>query len=447
MIKKILLLFIISILSLILIFSNSSIISGLGIEPIKLVKNQNYDDHLIEDVPYVGQYYNLHCSYASRTMCIKHLGINVSLEDILFHSGLAYSMGYPFEMPSFDMNFRYMPMGGYIISQDIKDVSHLASIYGFKFNEWEMPINESENGWEIYLQKVKENISANIPVVTSVHPLKLKTFRSFLNIHEKILDILSRKPGGHGVVIVGYNDSNNTICFNDPLALFFGNPAKGTYIWMDQNSFLDAVNNTSIDSYLIRTITKMSEPMDEKLAFNISHKRNLERLKGNASAYANYSEKENIEYTFGIEAVNDLKEKFNDKEECKNVKKAYKTKGRKLKILKPAIKIISLLGIVPDRFEEMSLQNEFEKNALEKLIASEYLKNNSYLSDICIYDAELFEAEAEKWMELSNLYSKFIERLVYNFSPFASIILKKMADVLDEIIVIEQAIIDDPLEF
>jgi len=405
---------------------------------------ETLDSHLIEDVPYAGQYYNLHCSYASRTMCIKHLGINVSLEDILFHSGLAYSMGYPFDMPSFDMSLKYMPMGGYIISQDSKDISHLASIYGFKSNEWAMYINESETGWKTYLQRVKENISADIPIVTSVSPLKLSSFRNFFNFNEKIWNLAP--DGGHAVVVVGYNDNNNSICYNDPAALFFGDPNKGTYVWMDQNSFLDAVNSSAVDAYLIRSITKISEPIEEKLAFSISHKRNIERLKGNISAYANYSEEENIDYNFGINAVNELKNVYNDTEEQRDIIKIYKKNGAQTKMYKLGSLIISLLFDGPDRLEEMLIQDEFEKTAIERTIAANYLRNNSHLSDKCIYDAELLEQEAEKWMDLSKVYSKFMKRGYFIFLPLATMLLKNMVEILDEIITIEQAIIDGTIE-
>jgi len=411
--------------------------------------DETLESRLIEDFPYVGQDDDIHCAYATRTMCIKYLNDNVSFEDIIFHTGCAYSVGYPFKMPP-SFSYEYMPMGGFLISQDIEDAYHLDQIYGMKTSLWYKEINKSTLNWKEYLSRVKENVSKDIPVTTSVHPLRLLSTKRFFEVPEIIWNYMSSQKGsGHSIVIIGYNDSNNTICYNDPAALFFGDTKKGTYVWMDQNDFLYAVNGTSVGFYLIKSTVKISEPIEEKLAFNISHERNIERLKGNSSRYGNVTDndsKYDINYKFGINAIDELIEIYNNKSERKYIVKYFNHKSFNYKINKLTGKFSLLLFRAPYRIEELLTQDWFEKIGIDRKIVADYLRNNSHLSDRCIFDADLLDKEAEKWFELSSVYSKFMKRGPILNKLLAPILINKMAIILEEIKIIEQAIINGPNE-
>lgn len=407
---------------------------------------EELDSYLIEGVPYVGQEDNLHCHYASCTMVFNYLDIDTCLDEVIFHSGCAHSLCYPFVVTE-NIKMEYLPMGGYLISQDSDDIAHLSHIYGFTSDLWYLRKNDSDNCWDEYWPKVKENVSSDTPVLTSVDLSMLPSVRKQFDFGEVLWDLAPQ--GGHGIVVIGYNESNQTVCYNDPGAKYFGNPEYGNYTWMDLNDFEEAVNRTIVEMYYIRTFKKVAEPMEKFEAFNLSHKRNIERLKGNTSAYSSgfVQFMEKYDYGLGINASKLLKNIFSSGiSEYKKIIPFYRLYSINQLIMKTGLKVLSLFFDLPGCLNEMFTQDEFEKIAVEKMQTAKYLRNNSYLSDVCLYDANLLDQEAEKWLELSSIYSKFMKRGFFIFLPLTILLLKNMAKLLEEIITIEQAIIDGPIE-
>ena len=101
----------------------------------------------------------------------------------------------------------------------------------------------------IYWNKIKENVSNNNPVLTFNDPVILSSIRNSiskeLNLPKSFWDILPDILwdffpclNNHMILIVGFNENNNSICYNDPATDLFGDPKCGTYAWMDKNKFL-----------------------------------------------------------------------------------------------------------------------------------------------------------------------------------------------------------------
>ena len=188
----------------------------------ELLSKFNGDSHVIENpfVPYVGQGNDSYCMYASTTMQIKYFGFNITLPEILHDFGHGYLHFYSRFLPP-----SRIPFGGSGLSTANFNMDLLADGYNLTFNDGSLYRNNTNiTLWEEYYTKVKAYISEDIPVQTHLDPYKLTFWNDRFNFSNET-------TGGHAVVIVGYNDSNNTICYNDPSAAIFNESENGTYIW------------------------------------------------------------------------------------------------------------------------------------------------------------------------------------------------------------------------
>jgi len=397
--------------------------------------------YLIENVPYVGQKTNFHCAFASQTMIFQYFGINTSLDEVIYSSGNAYSLYYP------EPSKNHLPIGGYLISQLPLDLKFLADIYGLSFSIWWAGngLEIKDEYWNEYWIRIKQNISDNIPISTSVDPFDLPSIR---NQFDPTDTFWNKRDGGHGIVLIGFNETNESICYNDPGAGYFGNPEYGTYDWMNLTDFKRAVESTSGTKYLISRFQKIADPQPMLKIIEKSYVRNIEKLKGNESVYDKLYIDNSSACRFGINASKALKEDY-EKGIQNRIKTlvTYKLHGRfgiKFQLTKF---ICSYFPWVFDKtfFNcEIRLQNEFDRIAIEKRIAADVLLNNSDISNICEYGATLLRQEAENWTKISEYYNVFMKKGIFLSLPRALLLMNKMADTMDNIIAIEEAIIAGP---
>lgn len=74
--------------------------------------NKAPESHIINDVPYVSQETSFYCAYACYTMLLNSFeGINTTLQDVVYYSGVGYSLIYPSFLEA------RMPLAGTISSQ------------------------------------------------------------------------------------------------------------------------------------------------------------------------------------------------------------------------------------------------------------------------------------------------------------------------------------------
>jgi hypothetical protein len=258
---------------------------------------------------------------------------------------------------------------------------------------------------------------------------------------------------GHIILIVGFNETNQTICYNDPASPLWGKPSDGYYNWMDVTDFKKAVRKADLP-YLISTFENTSNsPLSCEERFEKVHKRNIEKLKGNSSAYG-LSEYEEFfsdlwdDIKFGVNASKTLKKDF-DKGIQNRFKTIliYKLKGikgiRSLIMNRLAPRLCNVL-IIPEILLEL-IGNSLKMTKIEKRYTAEYLKENIDINDFIETEAILFEQEAENWSKLASYHSQFKKRGVFMSFPLALILINKMADVLDNIIAIEEKIINNSI--
>jgi len=384
----------------------------------KTVNDQETPEtHIIEeDVPYVGQSTEFYCYLSSITMLIKYNGYNSSLNEILYNTGIGSALVYnrlfaPTRLPygamglaGFDSYFSYLP--------EIYNLTYVSTHY----NSSE---SSAEECWNKYWTRVKENVSKDIPVITSVNPYVLPHLWKYIDNKKKI--------GGHAVVIVGYNESNNTVCLNDPGPGFWGEPENGTYVNVSQDHFKQAVRKTKGQTHMVKLIYKPDgfKPVSEQERFDKAHRKNIERMKGNAQSYNN-----NIKYSLKSSrlGINGLKSFRRD--------------------LRIGLSHRFFTVWVIDKYTDTQLLEGYYILSVEKNNASQYLLNKTYLSEKCLHNGLLLKNESQLWYNMTMLVLKL--KNISKNNNFLKTLIKsilltvKMRKTLNEIISIEKQIIKCP---
>lgn len=389
---------------------------------------------LLEGVHYVSQETGFFCHYASCTMIFKYFNIDTSLREVLYFSGIGYSS--LCQSPIF--------LGGYLLSQQPDDIEFLASLYGLSFSFWYPEIDElsdEKQYWPEYWLRIKQNISNDIPIATGVDPMDHPSLQKQFDVSEDAWEKFQSMA--HSIVIVGYNESNNTVCYFDPIAKYLGNAKYGIYAWMSINNFKEAVTSNTGTKYLISSFKKTTDPLPKSEAFKKAHKRNIERLKGNFSAYGGIFSKYGENFVFGISASNALKQDFGRglQHRIKTIL-FYKITGKAYRRQNRRSSIHCLLNKIPISVSKTisPYESEYYRISIEKQYAAEYLKslNSSFR---CGSEVAFLEQEAEMWSEISNYYEKFIKRGFLIRLPRAILIVKTMENIMKDIISIEESII------
>ncbi len=412
------------------------------------------ESHFIEGVPYVGQT-GPYCYYASCTMIYKYYGINTNESEVLFTTGAGHSLAYPCTGPDAMKNSAWTryPVAGYALSQES---DFICSLYNLSFHEWKPDSNKlSETKiWDQYWLMVKENISNNVPVITCPAPTGLissiRVIKNSINIPDKLLDFILTlfSGGGHAIVVVGYNETNQSVCFNDPASALVGHPEYGTHAWMSLKNF-----SKLMKFYSIRTFKKTSsDPLNKTNIFEQAHQRNIQRMNGNASAYGTcifYGD--TAEKFNGILGINALKKFKEDLEPgfkhrfltfCQ-----YKKNGIKRHRLTTLFELLIPKSFPKEGWETIidSKVNDrqFKEIIKDKQRVSQVLWNYSCISPVILEEAKLFDQEIENWTKLQECYSKFAKRGIFITILGGFQTIKKMSEILDNIIEIEQKIIDN----
>lgn len=227
------------------------------------------DSHIIENVPYVSMGDSWYCYYATATMIFQYYGINASFFDVLFNSGVGYFAGYQITWPCI-----IFPDVG--ICPDIKDRQFLTDIYGLNFSFWyclDKSVSD-ENKWQMYWTNVKENISQNIPVIT--------------HVMLEDLPYIPGESGGHWILLVGFNETNNTVCVHDPYATVVNKSISGTYIYIPIDILKESTKSVD-DRFYFEIFEKTSHtPLSKKEAFALAHSRNIQQMKGYVKVYTKF---------------------------------------------------------------------------------------------------------------------------------------------------------------
>jgi len=396
------------------------------------------EEHIIDGVPCVDQvpYF---CHYASLTMIFRYYGINTTQYEVLHNSGGGYSVANRpkiIDRAFIAPPYKFKCWCSYEVCHGDDDLRFLATLYGLSYKCFR--VKSSADYWDIAKQYLKKDV----PICTYIDLSVIPSYRKEFNIPNNIIgDLISL---GHAIVLVGFNESNGTVCYNDPGAKFYLH-TSGAYVFLDLKTFLKGVekvylaNNHFPIHNTIRIFEKIAEPLPKDVAYKLVHQRNIERMKGNPYAYDPKLIQENF-YKTGVEAIKSLKIDFRSINFLFNFIPKI-----------PFYKSINLIATLLKQtyvFPFTEIKHSFQYLFIEKHNISQYLVENKYISPICIHDAILLDKEAECWKNLT-LLTEELNVIVKNNSCLMKIfilskpILDRMVDTIDRIIFLEKAIIND----
>jgi len=405
-------------------FSDSSEVSTNIIIPIS---------HCIEGVPYIGQETDFFCAYATITMVYDYHGLDTSLEETLFHAGVGYSLVHIDKNP--------LVLGGFIVSQGKENLEFLADIYNSTVDIRAFEATSSnEDPWDEYWTCILENITLNHPVIVSVNVFELPSFQEQFDVHDTAFE---DNPPGHGIVIVGFNTDNNSVCYHDPAAALYGDPSLGTYAWMSIENFQQAAWNSLYEYYTFFLFTPLSGPVDKEQAFHRAHERNMKKLNGEMSAYT--SELEELEgVSLGVNAAEALQRDFSRgfRHRLRTIL-LYKLFGTQNRLILRQWRRSSLRDDIPYSFYQQiqAEQNDYGRIGVERDYMVSFLLSSPFYESAS-NEHELLEQEAEAWYSLADDFSLFLQRGFFLSTLRSVFLVNRMKNTMGTIIDLHEQLLD-----
>ncbi len=257
-----------------------------------------FDDCLTADsgevtgVPYVWQELNGFCHWATLSMALQKIGIQLDLAEVFAASGVGFSAAY----------VRYEDIWTFMPGPIYRQQSTLATVADFLGFEMEFYMDtdstefgslmamkmESENvnwteidGWDEAILILKDAIDSGFPVeiYVNIQNLPASDYDLFRN-----LGINDTDPT-HSILVTGYNETSSTAQIMDPAIGLFDDPAS----FPDDGSWFYEINFTSLNRAWLglygTTIVKPSPRTTEELTDNLANYI-LDRLRGDRNSYA-----------------------------------------------------------------------------------------------------------------------------------------------------------------
>ncbi|MFW9960304.1 MAG: C39 family peptidase [Candidatus Thorarchaeota archaeon] len=217
-------------------------------------------DGVLPAKSYIWQEINGLCAWAAVAMAMQYAGADVNLYDVLAASTVGFSFAY------FHINDTMLMFPGPLYTQ-AEPTKFLADLYGLNYTlyissdvpylEQNVQVWQSEgltvgviNSEDEAFDLMRETIDSGYPLLVSVDPTWLPSTD---------YDILREQDlvgGGHGVLIVGYNDTSGVATIIDPgVGSFgddFGYPEDGRGNYTDIT--YTALNNAWSNRYYISNI-------------------------------------------------------------------------------------------------------------------------------------------------------------------------------------------------
>ncbi|MFH1100764.1 MAG: hypothetical protein V1726_01850 [Methanobacteriota archaeon] len=422
--------------------------------------------HVIAGVPYVGQTTDYYCAYASCAMVLGYYGVNVSVEEVLYESGVGYALVYsPPTLPR-------LPVSCTGSCRWSLDRLFLARLHGLNYSEWRSTAQMSEDDrWTAYWIRVKENLSNNHPVITDVDPVLLPSIRNAVRKELGVTNTMwmrltnifwNNAPCNvyHSIVLVGFNETNQTVCFNDPSAGLYHHPEEGTYVWMPLSTFKKAHHRLFVDTqytpYLAYSVQVFTDTGDQPLntteIYQQTLERNLKKLSGDPTVYDDHIINDWGCTTLGFHTVQALHQDFSP-----GLRNRITTAP--LYILVCMVQLLSLeykLGWMFDALLPESrkvttcpnILNKYRQIAIEKESVSQYLLSihdeltNETLKTQCLHDAFLLQQEANQWTRLADDFARFLEKGMFMMFLRALTIIQNMYSTSETILLIETQLLE-----
>jgi len=376
-------------------------------------------------LPHVSQKNDMGCHFAAITMLLKYLGVDTCLIEVMHHSGVAHSLCSRPKFLKFNYIHAFLPSiipmidSGNPISQGIKDLNFLGSLFGLKC-DYRSPNgkNGSYGDWEDYLESIKNYIKRDIPVYVGVDPIVWPVYRESWDINGN--HYFNR--GGHAIVVIGFDEEKNEIFFHDPYDFRIDiAKCKGASISIDvfKKAVIQAYSPIKKLNFTTIIFRRQSEPMSNEEIFNMVKERNLRRMQGDLSAY-DKDLCQNLS-CFGIKAV----EAF--REDLQTMQSSWK---------EIFYKFLTFFKYPSIPFEDFIVSSY--RISEQKFEVAHFLQDNKKFTEINKKVALRLQAEALYWKQLVYLFTKW-NYLIKNNS--IGIIVKEVPAIIDKILIVLKKII------
>ncbi len=255
-------------------------------EPAAIVNNQSQfsvsDSGLLTPREYVWQEINGFCAWAATTMAMQYAGVDVTMYDVFAASTIGFSFAY------FRFDDTLLMFPGALYSQ-VEPTQFLADQYGVNYTlyvgdsipslEQNVQVWESEgirvgilNGQIEAFNLMRNTIDQGYPLLISVDPAYLPAY------DYDFLRLGGLTGGGHGILIVGYNDTEASATILDPGVGSFGenfgypDDGRGNYTTILYTALIDAWSSRYYISNTFLPGTPPSEPVDNQLGSMVRDK-------------------------------------------------------------------------------------------------------------------------------------------------------------------------------
>jgi hypothetical protein len=316
-VTKLRFIFLLEICVILLVLSLVSSSNILGTTSLPGNVDDSYNQHFpaesgyVTDVPFVWQQTNGFCYWATLSMALSNIGIDLDLAEVCAASGIGFSASY----------LRYEDTLALLSGTSYKQQSILetfADILGFEvefyldsdISDWAnllslgleaVNVNWTEiDGWDGAFQVLKNSIDSGYPIeiYANIQNLPAEDYDLF-----RSLGITDPTPT-HSILVTGYNESAGTAQIMDPAIGLFDDPAT----YPDDGSWLYDISFTSLNqSWLASYATTVIKPGNgepENLEQNLANYI-IDRLRGDRTSYSPDSE-EVFFWNFGADAFRAL---------------------------------------------------------------------------------------------------------------------------------------------
>ncbi|MFH1014223.1 MAG: hypothetical protein V1769_06955, partial [Thermoplasmatota archaeon] len=270
------------------------------------------ESHLIELVPIIGQETRFYCTISCQTMILNFYNYTFSKYEVLYLMGGGFSLLYHPSRP-------LIPYSSFGCSFRPSNHEYVALLLGLEFEPFHIDLTESNDKiWDSVWSCIKQNISKDRPILVNLDGLMLFTKHNGICLPDEFWNDFPLKID-HAITVVGFNETNQSICYNDPMYSIFGNETEGSYIWVDVNTFKTSFARFTKfspffpSSYRIIIYQKPNHAsyISEEILETIFD-RNIKRLKGDYRYYTSdtdFPDSYNLtkEYAYGINASKELK--------------------------------------------------------------------------------------------------------------------------------------------
>ena len=259
---------------------------------LKIDYSLSTDSGEVTGIPYVWQELNGFCYWATLSMALQSIGIQLDLAEVFAASGTGFTAGY----------VRYEDIWIFLSGSSYRPQSNLATfadILGFEVEfyadtdstDYGLPFSITMNshnvnwteidGWAEAFQILKSGIDSGFPVeiYANLQNLPASDYDLFRD-----LGVTDTTPT-HSILVTGYNETSNTAKIMDPAIGLFDDPAS----FPDDGSWFYEINFTSLNQAWIgaygTTIIKPGLGATEDFAQNIANFI-VDRLRGDRNSYA-----------------------------------------------------------------------------------------------------------------------------------------------------------------